>query len=141
MESGIFGLAALGFWLFIAAVSVAGIWDGVRKREAEHETLRRIVESGNKPDQQLMDKLFGQNSVISRQAKAPERDLKVAGLIVIFVAPGLAVMGWVIGSGTFMPLLGVSTLVAFVGIGLLTAAHFIKKAREDDSSNNTPTLR
>jgi hypothetical protein len=25
------GLAALAFWGFIAAVSVAGIWDGVRK--------------------------------------------------------------------------------------------------------------
>ena len=35
------GLAALGFWTFIAAIIVAGIWDGIRKREAQHETLRR----------------------------------------------------------------------------------------------------
>ena len=137
MDSGIFGLAAFGFWMFIAAAVVAGVWDGIRKREAEHETLRRIIESGKQPDQQLMDKLLGQN-------KAPERDLKVAGLIVIFVAPGLAVMGWFIGkdnSDAFMALLGVSLLVGFVGAGLLTAANFMKKAREADSSNNTPTLR
>jgi len=69
---GIFGLAALGFWLFIAAAAVGGIWDGVRKREAEHETLRRIIESGKTPDQRLIDKLLGTD-------KAPERDLKVAG--------------------------------------------------------------
>ena len=40
------GLAALGFWTFIAAIIVAGIWDGIRKREAQHETLRRMIESG-----------------------------------------------------------------------------------------------
>ena len=137
MDSGIFGLAALGFWLFIGAATVAGIWDGIRKREAEHETLRRIIESGKTPDQQLMDKLLGTN-------KAPERDLKVAGLIVIFVAPGLAVMGWVIGqeeSEALMPLLGVSMLVGFVGIGLLVAASFMKKARQGDSSEQNPMIR
>ena len=134
MDSGFLGIAAFGFWMFIAAATVGGIWDGIRKREAEHETLRRIIESGKQPDQQLMDKLLGHN-------KAPERDLKVAGLIVIFVAPGLAVMGWLIDDDAFMPLLGVAMLVAFVGLGLLTAAHFMKKAREADSANNTPTIR
>ena len=117
MESGIFGLAAFGFWMFIAAVSVGGIWDGVRKREAEHETLRRMIESGKTPDQDLVDKLLGHK-------KDPARDLKVAGLIVIFVAPGLALMGWVIGLAqpdALMPLFGVAGLVGFVGIGLLTA--------------------
>lgn len=137
MDSGVFGLAAFGFWMFIAAATVGGIWDGIRKRDAEHETLRRIIESGKQPDQQLMDKLLGYN-------KAPERDLKVAGLIVLFVAPGLAVMGWFIGrddADAFMALLGVSLLVGFVGLGLLTAAHFMKRAREADSANNTPTIR
>lgn len=130
MEGGIFGLAALGFWMFIAAVSVGGIWDGVRKREAEHETLRRMIESGKTPDQDLVDKLLGHK-------KDPARDLKVAGLIVIFVAPGLALMGWVIGLAepdAFMPLLGVSGLVAFVGIGLLTAARFLKRETDSDSA-------
>ncbi|MGB5690177.1 MAG: DUF6249 domain-containing protein [Woeseiaceae bacterium] len=137
MDSGFLGIAAFGFWMFIAAATVGGIWDGIRKREAEHETLRRIIESGKQPDQQLMDKLLGHN-------KAPERDLKVAGLIVIFVAPGLAVMGWFIGrddADAFMALLGVSLLVGFVGLGLLTAANFMKKAREADSANNPPTIR
>ena len=27
------GIAAFGFWLFIAAAVVGGIWEGVRKRE------------------------------------------------------------------------------------------------------------
>jgi hypothetical protein len=129
MEGGIFGLAALGFWMFIAAVSVGGIWDGVRKREAEHETLRRMIESGKTPDQDLVDKLLGHK-------KDPARDLKVGGLITLFVAPGLAIMGWVIGLSepdAFMPLLGVAGLVAFVAIGLLTAARFLDRATQSDS--------
>ena len=135
MNSGIFGLAAFGFWMFIAAVSVGGIWDGVRKREAEHETLRRIIESGKTPDPEVVDKLLGYK-------KAPARDLKVAALIVIFVAPGLAVMGFLIGEGSFMPLLGVAALVAFVGIGLLAAAKFMERANvEDEIPGNRPLFR
>jgi len=133
MESGIFGLAALGFWMFIAAVSVGGIWDGVRKREAEHETLRRLIESGKMPDQALVDKILGSK-------KDPARDLKVAGLIVFFVAPGLAFMGWLISLNNpdaLMPLFGVAGLVAFVGIGLLTAARFLERAASADSNENT----
>ena len=137
MESGIFGLAAFGFWMFIAAVSVGGIWDGVRKREAEHETLRRMIESGKAPDQELVDKLLGHK-------KDPARDLKVAGLIVIFVAPGLALMGWLIGlkePDALMPLFGVAGLVAFVGIGLLVAARFLERAHEADSLRNSSDFR
>jgi len=129
--NGAIGLAALGFWLFIGAAAVGGIWDGVRKREAQHETLRRIIESGKEPDQELMDKLLGHN-------EHPEHDLKVAGLIVIFVAPGLALMGYLLGA--FMPLLGVAGLVAFVGIGLLTAARYLKRAGSEDEANNRTTF-
>jgi len=134
---GIFGLAALGFWLFVAAAAVGGIWDGVRKRDAEHETLRRLIESGREPDQELVDKLLGSK-------KQPARDLKVAGLIVIFVAPGLALMGWVMSLGekdVLMPLLGVAGLVAFVGIGLLTAAGFLKRAAQEDAPENKQLFR
>ncbi|MDH3861329.1 MAG: DUF6249 domain-containing protein [Gammaproteobacteria bacterium] len=130
---GIFGLAALGFWLFIAAAAVGGIWDGVRKREAEHETLRRIIESGKTPDQRLIDKLLGTD-------KAPERDLKVAGVIVTFVAPGLAIMGWIIGRqepDAFMPIVGAAALVGFVGIGLLVGAAYMARARREDDQRNS----
>lgn len=137
MESGIFGLAAFGFWMFVAAAAVGGIWDGVRKRDAQHETLRRMIEAGKEPDPQLVDKLIG-------AAKKPARDLKVGGLIVIFVAPGLALMGWVISlqnEDVLIPLLGVAGLVAFVGIGLLVAAGFLERANREDASDTTRQLR
>jgi hypothetical protein len=137
MNSGIFGLAAFGFWMFVAAAAVGGIWDGVRKRDAEHETLRRMIESGNEPDPALVNKLLGNQ-------KQPERDLKVAGLIVLFVAPGLAIMGLLIGlesKEAVMPLLGVAALVAFVGIGLLTAARYLQRARSSDQIKDRQMFR
>ena len=134
MEGGFLGMAAFGFWMFIAAVSVGGIWDGIRKREAEHETLRRIIESGKLPDQQVMDKLLGYN-------KAPERDLKVGGLITMSVAPGLVVLGWLVGEDALMPLVGVAGLVACIAAGLLVAANFMKKSRERDASGQNQVIR
>ena len=133
METGFIGLAAFGFWMFIAAAAVGGIWDGIRKREAEHETLRRIIESGKEPDPAVVDKLLGHK-------KDSSNDLKVAGLIVVFVAPGLAVMGYLIGDGAFQPLLGVASLVAFVGIGLLTASRFLARANAQDNSPDNQNM-
>ena len=134
---GIFGLAAFGFWMFVAAAAVAGIWDGIRKREAEHETLRRMIEAGKQPDPATIDKLLGHK-------KEPARDLKVGGLIVIFVAPGLAIMGWfisLVSEEALYPLLGVALLVGFVGAGLLTAARFLERANREDSADISSSFR
>jgi hypothetical protein len=134
---GIFGLAAFGFWMFIAAASVAGIWDGVRKREAEHETLRRMIEAGKQPDTETIDKLLGHK-------KQPARDLKVAGLITAFVAPGLAVLGFVlsfVNEDAFLPLIGVALLVGFVATGLLVSSRFLEKADRSDASDISSTFR
>ena len=136
MDGSIIGLAAFGFWMFIAAATVGGIWDGIRKREAEHETLRRMIESGKTPDPELVDKLLGHK-------KEPSRDLRVAGLIVIFVAPGLALMGWMIGlenKDALNALLGVAGLVAFVGIGLLVAARYLERAVDRDLRSDSNTF-
>lgn len=118
------GLASLAFWGFIAAVVVAGIWYAIREREAQHETFRRIVESGQPVDQALMDKVLGGDKVV-------HRDLKIGGLIVLFTSPGLAVLGWFISfiaEDALMPLLGVAALVAFVGVGLLVASKVAERS-------------
>lgn len=125
------GLAALAFWGFIAAVVVAGVWYGIRERQAQHETLRRIIDSGQAVDPALVDQVLG-------GGRRTDRGLKIAGLIVIFVAPGLAVLAWFISQlspAWLMPLLGAAALVAFVGIGLLVAARFAERSyRENEPS-------
>jgi hypothetical protein len=122
------GLAALAFWGFIAAVVVGGIWYAVREKEAQHETLRRMIDSGKDLDEEAISRVFKENS-------RPERDLKIGGIITVFAAPGLAVLGWFLGDiaeEAYHALLGVAGLVAFVGVGLLIAARVAEKANAND---------
>ncbi len=54
MEGFARGLEALAGCGLVGAY----IWYRVRKREAQHETLRRMIEKGQDVDQALMDKLL-----------------------------------------------------------------------------------
>jgi len=89
------GLAALAFWGFIAAVVVAGIWYSIRERDAKHETVRRLVESGQPIDAELMDKLL---SLGSDKSDRLDRSFKVTGMIMLPTAVGLALFGIVLGT-------------------------------------------
>ena len=65
-------------------------------------------------------------------------DLKVAGLITLFVAPGLALLGWflsLLSAKALLPLLGVSALVGFVSIGLLVASKSIERSYREDKAS------
>ena len=122
---------AMGFWLFLAAVVVASIWFDARKRESQQETLRRVVESGKEMNPAVIDKLLG----ASGESERVDRELKVAGLIVIFIAPGLAVLGWFLAALNEKLLgimLGVSVLVGFVGAGLLVAGKVSERWYRED---------
>ncbi len=121
------GLAALAFWGFVAAVAVAGIYDGIRKREAHHETVRRLIESSQSIDQELMDKLL---LLSDGGGKRHDRDFHLAGLWLLPVAPGMAIFGLVLGSQhpeALAPLLGVAALLACVAVGFLVAARIARR--------------
>jgi len=125
------GLGALGFWLFIGAIVVAGIWFDVRRRESEQETLRRVVESGQTIDSAVIDKLLKVGGGQSRT----DRDLKVSGLIVIFLAPGIAILGWFLAKlqpEVMSVMLGVAILLGLLGIGLLVAGKVAERWYKDD---------
>ena len=124
------GLAALGFWLFVATMIAAGVWDNIRKRESQHETLRRIVESGQTVDDSLTDKILSLSG-----SRDLARDLKVSGLITVFIAPGVLVLGWALSflsAAAFKVLMGVAGLIVFISAGLLLAAFVVEKWYQDD---------
>lgn len=124
------GLAALAFWGFIATCVVAGIWYDIRKRDAQHETLRRLIESSQPLDQELVDRLFGN--------KRLDWALKLYGLIVLSVAPGLALLAFFVGyehSAALLPLLGASALVGCIGIGLLVASKVVGRWYQEDGAS------
>ena len=122
--------------MFVGACVVGGIWDGIRKRDAQHETLRRMLESGQPLDEALVNKVLGAD-------KRLDRDLRVSGLIVLAVAPGLLLLGWILSLQTpeaLLPLVGVSALVACIAIGLLVAAKFAGQWQRN-SGVSTPSRR
>ena len=132
------GLAALAFWGFIASVVVAGIWFDIRKREAQHETVRRLVESGQPINQELMDKLL---ALSDDKSERLDRNLKIAGLIILPVAVGIAIFGLVLGTAfpqSQIPLLGAAALVACIGFGLLWVSKIVERwySSDGDSISN-----
>ena len=119
------GLAALGFWLFIGAVVVAGIWYDVREKETRQETLRRIVESGRDIDPAVINRILGENS-----GRTLERDLRVASYITLSAAVGLLLLGIFLGredGSALAALIGVALLVACIGGGLYLAAGLVER--------------
>lgn len=127
------GLGALGFWLFLAAIVVAGIWFDARKRESQQETLRRVVESGQQLDPALIDRMLAASGGRSRV----DRDLKLAGLILAFIAPGLALLGFFLAryeEGLLTTMIGVALLVGFVGAGLLVAGKTAERWYHEDQA-------
>jgi hypothetical protein len=132
MGDSTFGLAALGFWLFVGAAVVSGVWEDIRKREAEHETLRRLVESGRPIDRATMDKLLG-------TGRQTDRELRVAALILRYISPGLLVMGIMlsfIAREALFPLLGAAAITGLLSIGLMTAANYVQREALLDQYRN-----
>lgn len=132
------GLAGFAFWGFIAAISVAGVWDKIKKREVQHETLRRMIESGKTVDQAALNKLLD-----STEARRPDRDLRTASIIVLSLAPGLAILGLFVSQlapPALMPILGSAALLLCLGIGLLVASSQMRRSlKDDDSQGERPT--
>jgi len=128
------GMAALAFWGFIAAVVLGGIWYGIREKEAQHETLRRVIESGRDIDLGVLDEIMNSGS-------QPDRDLKIAAWIVLSCAPGLVILGWFlseISEKALTALMGVAGLVAFVGVGLMIASKVAERPKREN--DNTPLI-
>jgi hypothetical protein len=94
MEIGA-GIAALAFWGFIATCVVAGVWDNIRKREAKHETLRRMIEAGQPMDEETLTLL----GLIARDSSdRPDRGFKIAALWLLPISVGLAVLSHFLGA-------------------------------------------
>ncbi len=115
------GLAALAFWGFIAAVVVGGMWYDIRRRQAQQETVRQLIASGQPIDHELIDKL---TSLGNSGSRALDVDFKVTALWILPVAVGLAIFALVLGyqyPEALFPLLGAAALLGCLGIGFWIA--------------------
>ena len=69
-----------------------------------------------------------------KPAKRLDKDLRVSGLLTLVTAPGVAVLGVIIGfqePAALIPLLGASLLVAFIGGGLMLASKIIGRWQDE----------
>jgi len=96
------GLAALGFWLFMAAVVVVGVWATVRKRAIQKELVQRMLESGQKLDQEMLDRIF-----------PPRAAARSAGIILVFFGFSVAAMG--LAADIHYPTVTLGVLALFSG--------------------------
>ena len=125
------GVGVFGFWMFLAAVVVAGIWSDSRKRELQQETLRRVVESGQTLDLAMIDKMTNSGA----KHEKSDKELKVAGIIVMFAALGLVILGWGLSKfreEMFTLMLGVAGMVGMVGIGLYVSGLLYEQWQNKD---------
>ncbi len=130
------GLAGAAFWMFIASVVVAGVWDKVKKREVQHETLRRLVESGQTIDEAVVDKLL---ALSDEKSNRVDEDLRVTGLWLLPVSAGFVVFSFFMQQveAELGPiLLGVAGLTGAIGLGALVAAKVAEGWSKDKKSRS-----
>ena len=147
MESD--GFAALGFWIFIAAIIVAAMWQETRQKAEKHETLRRIVEKTGTIDEAQLQELFSKSSSGEWKPGTSYRALRIWGTIVMFIGAGvftffsLVLAIFVLLGKTselpdlenIAPLFVLGIGIAMVGFGLFFSSRF---ADPPDNVRNEP---
>jgi hypothetical protein len=132
------GWGSLGFWIFVAAIVVGGMWKESRQNAEKHETLRRIVEKTGTVDEAKLKDLFTAPPPEESKPGYGYRVARVMGTIVlsfgaaiatfalIAVALGKAfgatgmfndITGWIAG-------LAISAGIAMLGLGIFFSSHF-----------------
>ncbi len=132
-------IGAAAFWIFLSAVVIAVIWRNKHRESMRHETLRLLIEKNQKLDEgQLAELLRPTPSPSPEWIWGPKprpgdayRGMRAIGIILVFVALGLGIVGFwrgmmlgihdksVLDIGT-----GVA-LVAMLGAGLFVASRFV----------------
>ncbi|MEL7296382.1 MAG: hypothetical protein AAGJ86_01905 [Pseudomonadota bacterium] len=119
-------LGMFGFWMFIAAAAVGGIWSDVKSKETKQETLRRMVESGRDLDPATIQEVLGKE-----EGQSYEQQLRTASYITGGVAVGLLLFSLFLGLVSVEAkwvLMGVSALVGSISGGLYLASGYIRRA-------------
>jgi hypothetical protein len=120
-------IVAVAFWLFIAAVSIAGIIQDYRKRQLALEPLRIAIEHGQQLSPEVIDTLLGREG---RHGELDPRLLQVGGIITFASGLGVALFSIFVAL-VFPPyhwlVLGIGIVAVCVGIGLLIGARVLRR--------------
>jgi len=123
-------LVGVAFWMFIGAISVAGIIADYQKRRLNVGLLRTIIEKGQALDPAVVTKLISPDTADGR---TDPTDLKLGGIITTASGVGILLTSYFISllaPSALYPIMAGGTLVICVGIGLLIGAKVVADARE-----------
>ena len=129
-------LVGAAFWLFIGAVSIAGIVSDYKRRRGGIEVLRMAIEKGQPLDPALVEKLT------SYEQRAEPMDpvlVKLGGIITVAAGVGICLLSFFISHIapiTLYPILGAGVVTVCIGIGLLIGAKALTEARERGQPRN-----
>jgi len=140
MHSMDFG--AFGFWLFIAALVVAGYWKEMRQEAEKHETLRRMMDKTGAVDEAKLKELF--NSAVDQNSKpgGGYRALRITGTIIMFIGGAIAIFCLAVATlfdGDRSHALAASVVavgISVVGAGVFVSSRFAELP--PDSRNEPP---
>lgn len=119
---------ALGFWMFVAALVVSGVWKETRQQAEKHETLRRLVEKTGTIDEARLKELFSAAPGEETRPGRGYRALRITGTIIMFVAAGLAIVFGTIGimfdERHAVAALAIAAATAVAGLGVFFSSRF-----------------
>ena len=142
-------IGAAAFWIFLAAIIVAGIWRKKHSEAVRHETARLIIEKNQKIDEAQLKELLNPTPPPAPEWLVPKyrvgvgyRGLRISGTILMFIALGLVLMacwrGMMLGIHE-KSVLGIATgipLVAMLGVGLFVASRYVHQPPPDDNKDS-----
>jgi hypothetical protein len=123
-------LVGVAFWVFIGAVSIAGMITDYKRRRGGIEVLRLAIEKGQSLDPALVEKL---TSYEPRGEPVDPNDLLLGGIITLAAGVGVGLLSLFVGRVwpvALYPTLGAGVLVICVGAGLLIGAKTLAGSRE-----------
>jgi hypothetical protein len=126
------------FWIFIAAMVVAGIWSSAREKAEKHETLRRIVEKTGTIDEAKLKELFSEPPSEESKPGWGYRVARVIGTITFFIGAGIATFASIaVGLGQLFAVtemfqdrggwiaaFAISLAIAILGVGIFFSSRF-----------------
>jgi len=126
-------MAVAAFWFAVAAFIVVGALNARRGYELKHETIRLMLEKGEKIDDALLRDLVSPpkwHTAHPQPIGAGYTAMRVIGTMLLFAAPGIALLVILAPHGQSTPAVApvgaaIGILVLLLGIGLHVACRFV----------------
>jgi len=132
-----------GFWIFVAALIVGGMWKEQRDKAEKHETLRRIMEKTGTLDEAKLKELFDEATSDDRKPGYVYRNLRIWGTVVMFIGAAMALF-FLIPTLIGHPIewwyggVSIASGVALVGFGIFFSSRFAEPPA--DTQNERKSL-